>query len=144
MTWAIDGVEVRAVLIKNAAFLATEDSEEERADLWFMFLAIQGNDSWVAYGIVDTIEDEPKDTLAMMNITRLKKLSIVIGDKWEKIDKNIVGNAMRHQKLNHDAEVVNETIMEMSFTELQEQRARVDFEGIARFWGRQGMTLSLN
>lgn len=138
------GVEVKAIMVEDVPYEATAGAGVEVADLWILFLSIIGNDYWIAYGIVDTLDGEPHDSLAASNLTELKKMSIVIGDRWEKIEDTPAQTSQRHRMLASDAKVVNDIIMEMSFTELQERRALIEWEGVKRHWERFPMVLSLN
>jgi hypothetical protein len=145
-TWVNEknGVEIKALLAEDLPFEATKGAGVEIADLWILFLSILSNDYWVAYGVVDNLNGEPQDSLDQSNLSELKKMSIVIGDRWWRIAKEPMQNSVRHRMLADDARVVNDIIMEMSFSELQERRALIDWESVKRRWEKFPMVLSLN
>ncbi len=138
------GIEIKAVLVENVPYEATAGSGTEISDLWILFISILGNDYWVAYGVVDTLDSEPHDSLANANVTELKKMSIVVGDRWKKVQEEPMQTSQRHRALADDAKVVNDIIMEMSFTELQERRSLIDWESVKMHWSKFPMVLSLN
>jgi hypothetical protein len=138
------GIEIKAVLAEDVPYEATAGVGTEVADLWILFISIISNDYWVAYGIVDSLDGEPEESLASQNITELKKISIVLGDRWRKIDGEPVQHSQRHRLLANDSKVVNDIIMEMSFSELLERRQMVEWEVIQRRWSQFPMILSLN
>lgn len=140
------GIEIAAVLVENVPVRQSEEDEiEQEVDLWFLFVSIMGNDSWFSYAITDTMEGEPTKSIERGNITELKKLSILIGDSWDEVEKDYQQVSIRHRRTLGDLDEETKSVMlEMSFSELIERRQKIDFESIRAHWRKFPMVLSLN
>lgn len=143
--WNIDeGITIRAAFVKDVPYAATEDIPIEHGDLWILFLSIFSNDQWIAYGAIDSLAGQPELSVKELSIGRLKKLSILIGDPWFKIQSGPMQASQKHRKLVEDVKVVNPDFESMSYLELLDRRAMADWEGITIHWAKQGIILSLN
>lgn len=138
------GITIRAAFVENAPYAATENSPIEHGDLWILFLSIIDSNHWIAYGVVDSLIDQPKISMAGLPLERLKKLSILIGDAWFKIQAGPMLASQRHRKLVDDVKVVNPDFESMSYLKLMEKRSMTDWEALAIHWGKKGMAISLN
>lgn len=140
------GVQVAAVLVEDIPVKTSEEEEAtELTDLWFFFISIYKNDCWVGYCIADSMNGEPDRSLANSNLDELKRLSVLVGDSWEEIEKNHQAASLRHRRVINDLDdETKEAMMSMSFAEVQERRAKIDFEGVRTHWRKFPMVLSLN
>lgn len=140
------GIEIAAVLVEDVPIRQSDEDEvEAEVDLWFFFVSIVHNNSWFAYAITDTMEGEPDRSIQRSDITELKKLSILLGDPWEKIENDYQSVSIRHRRTLADLDDETRSVMlEMSFSELLERRQKIDFESIRAHWRKFPMVLSMN
>lgn len=140
------GVDIRAALVEDVPYEASPDKGVEIKDLWIMFVSIQGQDRWLAYGIVDTLTGEPEMSLRFQDpdLERLKKLSILIGDHWMKLEYNPMPFAQKHRRLVAEVEVVIDDVLARTYEDLTKERTDADWKTMESIWRQHGMKLSLN
>lgn len=138
------GATIRATLVEGIPVQASEESEVEKKDLWLLFISISSNDRWLSYGAVDQLIGEPELSLHNLDIERLKKLSILIGHSWMRLEDapEVIAQIQRTQVAEVD--VVIDEVMAMSYTELIKKREDSDWETTEALWRHRGIKLSLN
>jgi hypothetical protein len=138
-------LSVRAVLLTDFT-VDFPNGQSQTGDVWFWFVANEGDDSWFAFAVSDTAEDAD-EIVSGSDEEELKRMAVWIGVPWDVVMRKCPHcEAQRQRDLRNSMSSEHLIdIMDSDLDNLRDLRKEAQFEGHRdALFQRAGVRISQN